>query len=84
MESEIKGKVVAITGAGSGIGVDIPGGLTRLFRAYWSTELCKQLIKSQLIINKLIWSKCYGIDCLLFRNEVVNCSGMSSCRYRCL
>ncbi|WP_299591019.1 hypothetical protein [Mucilaginibacter sp.] len=23
--------------------LDIPGGLTRLFRALWSTELCKQL-----------------------------------------
>jgi hypothetical protein len=31
--------------------VDIPGGLTRLFRALWSTELCRQLGKSELIIN---------------------------------
>jgi hypothetical protein len=37
--------------------VDIPGGLTRLFRALWSTKLCKHLGKSQLIINQLKWSK---------------------------
>jgi hypothetical protein len=57
--------------------MDIPGRLTRLFRALWSTALCKQLGKSQLIINILIWSKCYGINCLLFWNEAVNDSGMS-------
>lgn len=45
------------------IKVDIPGGLTRQFRALWSIELCKQLRKSQLLINKLIWSECYGINC---------------------
>jgi len=41
-------------------------------------ELCERLRKSQLTINKLIWLKCYGINCLLFWNEVVNGSGMSS------
>ena len=58
--------------------VDIPGRLTRLFRALWSTALCKQLGKSQLIINILIWSKCYGIKCLLFRIKMVNSSGIST------
>ncbi|AYL95270.1 hypothetical protein [Mucilaginibacter celer] len=37
--------------------VDISEGLTRLFRALWSTGLCKQLRRLQLIINKLVWSK---------------------------
>jgi len=34
--------------------VDISGGLSSLFRALWSTVLCEQLGKSQLVINKLI------------------------------
>jgi len=58
--------------------VDIPRGLTRLFRAVWIIELCRQLRKSQLIINKLKWSKCSGMNCLLFRNEVINGPGMSN------
>jgi len=56
--------------------VDIPGGLTKPFRALWSTGLCRQLGKSKLIINILIRSKCYGINFLLFRNGVVNGSGI--------
>ena len=57
--------------------MDIPGGLTRLFRSLWSTSLCKQSGKSEFIINKLIWSPCCGINCLQFRNVVVTGSGMS-------
>jgi hypothetical protein len=46
--------------------MDVPRGLIMPFRALWSTELCSQLSKSQLIINKLAWSKCYGINYMLF------------------
>jgi hypothetical protein len=60
------------------ISLDAPDGLTKLFRALWSTGLCKQLRKSQLVINKLLWSKCYGISCLLFHKGVINAPGMST------
>ena|SRR5476651_248929 len=49
--------------------LDIPGDLTRVFRALWTNTLCKRSRRLQLMINKLIWSKSNGINCLLFRNE---------------
>ncbi|UOE48673.1 hypothetical protein MTO98_30190 [Mucilaginibacter sp. SMC90] len=58
--------------------VDILEGLARLFRATLSTGLYKQLRKLKLVINKLLWSKCYGTSCLLVRNGVISDSGIST------
>jgi len=56
---------------------DISLGLTRRFGMMLSTYLCTHSRKWLLSI-KLIWSKCSGINCVLFPNAVATGYGISN------